>query len=195
MLRILMVSLLLVISVAHADTKVGIMGSLLFSTTENDKVDDIDGSDEISKWSGGLGMRALVGISDRIYFRTGIAYIKKQFEYDFNGTQRGNQNYAFAYLSIPATIYLKASPQLGIFGGTALQAKFDDGCNGSYTDGTTTTQCKIEDDNTLIMPAILGFDFVITDHISAEFSYEYALMETVKDTKVSSAVASLIYNF
>ncbi len=194
MFKLLFSALLITTSIAHADTKVGLFGSLLLSTTENDVVDDIDGSDEISKWSGGLGMRALVGLNDRIYVRTGIAYIKKEFEYDFNGTQKGNQRYSFAYLSIPATVYIKASPQLGIFGGTALQAKFDDGCNGSYSDGTTTTGCKIEDDNALVMPAILGFDVVLTDHISAEFSYEYALMETMKDTKVSSAVASLIYN-
>lgn len=195
MLKLLLTSLLMISSIAQADTKVGIMGSALLSTTENDKVDDIPGSDEISKWTLGIGMRALVGLNDRVYVRTGVAYIQKKFDYDYNGTVKGSHSYGFAYLSIPATLYIKASPQLGIFGGTAFQAKFDDGCKGSYSDGVTTTQCKIENDNTLVMPAILGFDFVLTDHISAEFSYEYALMETMKDTKVSSAVGSLIYNF
>ena len=195
MLKIIIASMLMLISLAHADTKVGIMGTALLSTTENDKVDDIAGSDEISKWTWGIGMRALVGLNERVYVRTGIAYIQKEYDYEYNGALEGSHNYSFAYISIPATLYIKASPLLGIFGGTAFQAKFDDGCKGSYSDGVTKTQCKIENDNTLILPAILGFDFVLTDHISAEFSYEYALMETMKDTKVSSAVGSLIYNF
>ena len=44
MLKIIIASMLMLFSVAQADTKVGIMGTALLSTTENDKVDDIAGS-------------------------------------------------------------------------------------------------------------------------------------------------------
>lgn len=196
MFKLLLGAVLIMSSVSHADTKVGIMGSLLWSTTQNDKVDDIEGSKEESRFNPGGGLRALVGLNDRLYLRTGASIIGKAFRYDFNGPQiTGAQSFVLTYLSIPATLYVKASPQFGIFGGTAIQAKIDDKCTGSYGDGTTTTKCRIEDDNTLVLPAIIGFDVVVTEKFSVELSYEYALMETMKDTKVSSAVASMIYNF
>lgn len=197
MFKILIASFLILASVAQADTKVGVMGSVLWNTTQNDQVDDIEGSEEESRASAGFGIRALVGLSDRVYLRTGATIIQKKVEFDFPGpNQIGSHTFLFTYLSIPATLYLKASPQFGIFAGTALQAKLDDKCEGAYRDGgTTLVKCQIEDDNTLVLPAIIGFDVIITEHISAEISYEYALMEAFKDTKISSAVASLIYNF
>lgn len=195
MLKLLLATFM-IISVAHADTKVGFMASMLWNTTQNDQIDDIEGSEEESRFNPGGGIRALVGLSDQLYIRTGASIIGKAFRYNFDGpTVLGSQSYVFTYLSIPATLYVKASPQFGIFGGTAIQAKLDDKCTGRYSDGTTTTQCRIEDDNTLVLPAIVGFDVVVTDHISIEVSYEYALMEAMKDTKISSAVASVIYNF
>lgn len=196
MFKILIASFLILASVAQADTKVGIMGSLLWNTTQNDNVDDIEGSEEESRHNYGAGFRALVGLNDRLYLRTGASIIGKSFGYEFSGPViTGEQRYLFTYLSIPATLYIKASPQFGIFGGTALQAKLNDDCTGSYSDGTTTTKCRVEDDNTLVLPAIIGFDVVLTEKISFEFSYEYALMEAMKDTKISSAVGSFIYNF
>lgn len=196
MFKILVVTFLVLSSVAHADTKVGFMASMLWNTTQNDKIDDIEGSEEEPRFNPGGGFRALVGLNDRLYLRTGASIVGKAFRYNFDGPLiTGAQSYVFTYLSIPATLYIKASPQFGIFGGTAIQAKLDDKCTGSYSDGTTTTKCRVEDDNTLILPAIIGFDVVLTEKFSFEFSYEYALMESMKDTKISSAVGSLVYNF
>lgn len=195
MLKLILGSLLLIASLAHAETKVGIMGSVLWNTTQNDQVDDIEGSEEKSKPSFGFGMRALVGLNDRVFLRTGASVIQKKFEFDFPGPLFvGGQTFTFTYFNIPATLYLKASPTFGIFAGTALQAKIDDSCEGSFGDGTTTFRCQVEDDNTLILPAVIGFDLIASEKISIEISYEYGLMETMKDTKVSSVVASLIFN-
>ena len=67
----------------------------------------------------------------------------------------------------------------------------DDSCSGSVS----AVECQVRDDNSLVLPAILGFDVAFSDFLSMELSYEFGVMETMKDTKVSSAVASLIYNF
>lgn len=185
-------ALLIATSIAQADTKLGVMGSILWNTSENDKVDDLAGAEDESLVSFGGGIRALAGLSDQLYLRTGASVIQKKFRYNFDGPlNSGHNEFNFTYISIPATLYIKASPQFGIFGGTALQAKMEDSCQGSQAG----VKCRVQNDNSLVLPAILGFDVAFTDFLSIELSYEFGVMETMKDTKVSSAVASLIYNF
>lgn len=190
--KILILTLFLISTTTIADTKIGVMGSILWNTPQNDEIDDIPGTEDESQSSFGIGMRALVGLSDQLFLRTGAGLIQKKFRYNFEAAGfQGHNEYSFTYINIPATLYIKASPQFGIFGGTALQAKMDDNCSGSVAGA----KCQVRDDNSLVLPAILGFDVAFTDFLSMELSYEFGIMETLKDTKVSSAVASLIYNF
>jgi hypothetical protein len=96
------------------------------------------------------------------------------------------------YFAIPATLYWKASPQVGFFGGTSLQAKLSDDCSGSGA--FNGSNCNLKKQKAVVLPAVLGFDFSFTETLSMELSYEYAIMDTAKDVKVSSGLVSLVYN-
>lgn len=169
-----------------ADSKIGIMGSALFNAPE---IDDIDGVevDEESKASFGIGMRALLPLNDRLKFRTGAGVVQKNFAYEVTG---GEADVSFTYLNIPLTLYL-GGERVGLFGGTAINARMEDDCDG---DGTLSS-CDVKKEKTLVLPLIIGFDFNLTQNMGMEFSYEYGIMEAAKDIKISSAVFSLIYNF
>jgi hypothetical protein len=179
----------------YAQTKVGIMGTFLYNTTENSRIDSVADSQEASETSFGGGIRALVNITDRLILRTGAMLTNKNYTYEFTGPDNeGEHNFSFTYLSIPLTFYVPAGAQFGFFAGTALQAKLDSSCDGRYLTGATVTRCRVEKDRGLVLPAILGFDLALSEQLSMEVSYEFGLMETMRDTKVSSAVVSLIWN-
>ncbi len=190
MKQLILVLVLVVSSLAHAqsDSKMGVMASLLYNTAEIDSAGDPDVNAELGY---GLGMRALLRLNDRLFLRTGAGIIKKAFSIDLEVSPGITEttDVSFLYLNIPATLYLKASPQVGIFAGTAIQPKLDDDCE---VDGGT---CKVESAKSMVLPAILGFDFSFNEQFGIEFSYEYGIMESSKDTKVSSLVTSLVYNF
>jgi hypothetical protein len=188
MSKFILALLLLASATAYADTQLGISGSVLYNVSDTDDLDSTPGADEKSKMSFGIGMRALIGLTDQLFLRTGAGIVQKSFSYDL---PNGDRDYSFVYLYIPATLYIKASPQVGIFGGTSLNAKLSDDCDGSGQN----SGCTVKDANSLVLPAVLGFDFAFNDMLSLEISYEHGIMETMKDTKVSSAVASIIYNF
>ena len=102
----------------------------------------------------------------------------------------GDLEASITYLNIPLTLYWKASPKVGLFGGSALNAKLSDDCeaSGDFED------CTLKDPESLVLPLILGFDFSFADRFGIEASYEYALMDAVEATKVSSAVVSFLYH-
>lgn len=190
MLRYALALILALTSLAHADTKLSVMGSLLYNSPDTKDIDDVDGIDEQSGVGFGLGMRALMGINDQLHFRSGAGIIqKKGYEVDSGGF-KGNFDLSYVYLNIPLTLYWKASPQVGFFGGTALNAKLSDDCEASGDFDSCTSQ----NEKAIVFPAIVGFDFSFTDKIGMELSYEYGLTETAKDLRVHSAVASFLYH-
>ena len=192
MTRLILAILFLVSFGAQADSKMGLMGSLLFNTV------DIDGPasstlEDKSEIGFGVGMRALLTLNDRLYLRTGAGIVKKAFSLETDTPAAGNIDVSLIYLNIPATLYLKASPQVGIFAGTAINAKLSDDVSSSGSLSGLDKDAK--DTESMVFPAILGFDFMFNDQISLELSSEYGLMEPAKDLKVSSLVTSLVYNF
>lgn len=196
MIRAFLVLALFSISLAQADTRVGVFGSYLWNNPVNNNFDNIQGAEADAQGGFGVGLRALANLTDQFLLRTGAGIVQKSARFEFSDSAvNGSSEYNVTYLSIPATLYVKASPQFGVFFGTALQAKLDDSCKGSISAGGTSTKCQVQDAGSLVMPAILGFDWAFTDHLSLELSYEYSLMNAVKDTKIHSAVASIVYNF
>lgn len=198
MIRFLVLAVLMTSAIAQADSRIGVMGSYVWNNPENDKFEDIDGSETESRGTFGVGVRALAGINDQFFVRTGAGIIQKkaQFEFSNPAVVDGDVEYSVTYLNIPATLYMKAAPTFGIFFGTALQAKLSDSCKGSTTpSGGSSTKCRVQDASSVVLPAILGFDWAVSENISLELSYEHALMNAVKDTKIHSALASIVYNF
>jgi Outer membrane protein beta-barrel domain len=193
MFKILFCLLLLSLTLTtFADTKLSLMGSANFNTSDSDTLNDTDGVDDKGGVGFGVGMRALMGMTDQLFFRSGagVVYKKYSYDYDTSGGLKGSQDSSFVYLNVPLTLYWKASPQVGFFGGTALQAKLGDDCNSSGN----LPSCTNKGAQTLVLPAILGFDFSLTDSFGMELSYEYGLTETAKDLKVQTAVASILYH-
>ena len=192
MCNFLVIALALISFTAIADTKLGITGSLVYNTSETDELNGTS-VDEGSEVSFGAGVRALMGINDQLFFRSGAGIIQKKWSYEASATGvNGSADYTMLYFAIPATLYWKASPQVGLFGGTSLQAKLSDDCKGSGS--FSGNSCDLKKQKSIVLPAVLGFDFAFTDQISMELSYEYAIMDTAKDVKVSSGFVSLVYN-
>jgi hypothetical protein len=191
MLRYALALTLAFTSLAHADTKLSVMGSLLFSNPEVDNFGSATVADEKSGTGFGLGMRALMGINDQLYLRSGASVVQKKFGYEIDEAgSNQNNDISLTYLNIPLTFYWKASPQVGLFGGTALNAKLSDSCDYSGT----SNSCMKNKMKTLVFPAIIGFDFSFTEKIGMELSYEYGASETAKSLKVHSAIASFLYH-
>jgi len=190
MFRFIFLLTLIINTSAFAATKTGIMVGVLHNLPETERSNQFD---EKSKFGFGLGMRALIPLTNGLSLRTGAGLIQKKFSYQIeSGAQNGKADVSLVYLNIPATLYLSGlDERIAIFAGTALNAKLDDDCNGSGA----FNACRGVNDRDLILPIILGFDFIFTDSISMELSYEYGIMETVKDVRVNSAIISLIYNF
>ena len=190
MIRLLLLLTLILNTHAFAETKIGVMGSVLYNVPETDSSQQFD---EESKLGFGLGMRALIPLTNGLSFRTGAGIVQKRFSYKIeSGTIEGEADLSFIYFNVPATLYISGlDERFGVFGGTALNAKLDDDCSGSGA----FKACKVTDDETIVLPIILGFDFIFTENVSMELSYEYGIMDTAKDVRVSSAVVSLIYNF
>jgi opacity protein-like surface antigen len=188
---IILAFVILVPTLSVAQTKVGLMGSALYNTFENSRLDDQADSQKKSATSFGGGIRAIVNITDHLLLRTGAQFVQKKFTADFTGpTNEGQYDYNLSYLSIPATIYVPAGAQFAVFFGTAIQARMGASCSGTVSG----QRCRVEDDKALVFPAILGFDLAMNEHLSLEVSYEYGLTPVMRDTRVSSAVVSLIWN-
>lgn len=184
MIRILLVLSLVLCSVSYADTKLSVMGSLTYNTSDSDELPP--GTDEEPGTGFGLGLRALMGISDQLHFRSGAGLVQKNFSYEFGNS--GDVEFSNTYLNVPLTLYWKAGPQVGFFAGTALNAKLEDDCD------TSGTNFVCPDDETIVFPAIIGFDFSFSEKLGMEVSYEYGMTETYEDTTVNSAVISLLYH-
>lgn len=182
--------LIICVSIGHvqADTKLSLQGSLLHNVPDTS---DLDGDAQDEPGTGfGLGLRALMGIKNQLHLRSGAAIVQRNFKVEFDSPLEGDWKLSFTYLAIPLTIYWKAAPTVGLFAGTALNAKMSDSCKDSGA-----VDCDLEDEKSLVFPAIIGFDFNFTDSFGMEVSYEHALTETAKDLKVNSAVLSLLYHF
>ena len=190
MKTLLLALTLLFSSVALADTQVSLMGSLNFNTPDTTDVDNADDGTSAGGW--GAGIRALMGMSDQLYFRSGVGFVQKNFSYKVDGNGKsGKRDMQYSYLNIPLTFYWKASPRVGFFLGTALYAKLDQSCDGTgdYKD------CSGSRSRTIVYPGIIGFDFNLTRKIGMEVSYEAALSETSKNIKVNTTVLSFLYHF
>lgn len=190
MYRFIFFFILAFTSLVHADTKIGIMGSLLYNVPETDGSQYVDEESELGY---GIGMRALVPLTNGLSLRTGAGLVYKQVSFDVKTAGiKGSADLSFLYLNIPATLYLSGmNERFAIFGGTALNARLSDDCDGSGA----LKACDDVDAKTLVLPIILGFDFIFNESLSMELSYEYGIMEAAKDLKISSAVLSLVYNF
>ncbi len=174
-----------------ADTKLSLMGSFLYTGPDTNNIKTSTVTDERSELSFGLGMRALMGLQDQLFFRSGAGIISKKFSYQTQSISgRVDNDFSLLYLNLPLTLYWKASSQVGFFGGTALNAKLSDDCHASGS-GNSCTQNKV---NAVVFPAIVGFDFSLLDKVGIELSYEYGMTETAKDLRVHSAVASLLFH-
>jgi len=185
MFRYAFALLIALTSIAQADTKLSVMGSLIYNSPE------IDNAEETSDLGFGLGMRALMGINDQLHFRSGAGIVQKKFSYKVNDSgSKSEFDLSFVYLNIPLTLYWKASPQVGFFSGTALNAKLSDDCDVSGA----IDSCIDLNEKAIVFPAIIGFDFSFSDKIGMELSYEYGLTETAKDLRIHSAIASFLYH-
>ena len=183
MIKILLVLSLVLSSVTYADTKLSVMGSLTYNTSDTDDLSSA--IDEEPGTGFGLGLRALMGIDDQLHFRSGAGIVQKNFSWEIGNS---DVDFSYTYLNVPLTLYWKAGPQVGLFAGTALNAKLDDECDASGNN------FNCPDDETIVFPAIIGFDFSFSEKLGMEVSYEYGMTETLEDTKVSSAVISLLYH-
>lgn len=183
-----LMTLLLTTSI-FAETKLGVMGSVLYNVPRFDDMSGYSDVNEKSEVSYGIGMRALMGIKDQLHFRSGAGLVQKKISVDFNdGLGDSDATFTNTYLNIPLTLYWKASSQVGFFGGTSLYALLSDDFKGS------TEFADRADTAILVFPVVLGFDFSFTEKFSLEISYEYGIMESSEDLKISSAIASFIYN-
>lgn len=186
-----LLSLILTFHHAFAETKLSLVGSLLYTSPDTNKIKNSTVTDEQSDLSFGLGMRALMALRDQLHFRSGAGVISKKFSYQAQSTSaKVDNDFSLIYLNLPLTLYWKASSQIGLFGGTALNAKLSDDCHASGS-GQTCTQNKV---NAVVFPAIVGFDFSLVDKVGIELTYEYGMTETAKDLRVHSAVMSLLFH-
>jgi hypothetical protein len=190
-MKFLLLLSLLFSQMVAADTKLSLFGSVNFN---NPEFDDLSGTTNVDEASGvgfGAGLRALMGINNQLHVRSGAGLVQKKagIEYNVLG-MKGETTYTYTYLSIPLALYWKASPQVGFFGGTAMNAKMADDCE---TSGAGT--CESVGEKSLVFPAIIGFDFNFTDKFGMELSYEHGIMETAKDLRIHSAVASFLFHF
>ena len=191
MIRFLLLSILSSLSLAHAETKLSVLGSLIYSNPDTNNLNGPNITDEKSGTGFGIGMRALLGLKDQLHFRSGASLVQKRFAYESTAlAQKTNHDFNLIYLNLPLTLYWKASSQVGFFGGTALNAKLSDDCQTSGA-GNSCTQNKVR---AVVFPAIVGFDFSFTEKIGLELSYEYGMTETAKDLKVHSAIASFLFH-
>ena len=189
MLKLLLLFVLL-IPALHADTIISPMVSLNYNVPDTNDIDNVKDDQSAGGW--GAGLRALMGINDQLFFRTGAGFVQKNFSYKIEGGGKsGKQDFQYTYLAIPLTMYWRASPQTGFFFGSAINAKLDDSCDGSGD----FNNCSAKDTRSLVFPAILGFEFSLTKKVGMEISYEHALTETAKDVKVNTTVVSLLYHF
>ena len=187
-MKTILATLLLVLTfVAEAQTKLSVMGSLNYNAPEVRDVGGVD-ADEKSDVGFGLGLRALMGITDQLAFRSGAGLVYKSFAFEVGDSE---YDLSFVYLSIPLTVYWKTSNTVGLFGGSSLNAKFSDDCD---TKGDADS-CDVKDERALVFPLILGLNFNLTDSLGMELSYEHGITETADDIKVHSAIASLLYHF
>ncbi len=188
--KILIFAFLLISANVMADTEVSLMGSLNYNTPETNNLDNVDSRSSGGGW--GAGVRSLMGINDQLFFRTGASFVQKNFSYKINGGgNKGDLSFQYSYLSIPLTFYWRASPQTGFFFGSAINARLNDSCSGTQD----FDHCSAKGSRSIVMPAIVGFEFVLTKKVGVEISYEYALTETAKDLKVNTTVVSLLYHF
>ena len=179
------------ITFVNADTQLSLSGSLLYTNPDTNDLSRTTVTDEHSGVGGGIGIRALMILKDQLHFRSGASIIQKRFGFETQGVgKRVNKDFSLIYLNLPLTFYWKASPQIGFFGGTALNAKLSDDCHESGGSHSCTPN-KV---NAIVFPAIVGFDFYLMEKLGLELSYEYGLTETAKDLKVHSAVASLLFH-
>lgn len=186
-MKVLLFLFFLLFSVqSFAETKLSFMGTLSINNIDRDN--EPAGFEDNPMLGYGIGLRALMGINNQFYFRSGAGLINKRVEYEVRG---GEGTINLMYLQLPLTFYWKASPQVGFFGGTAIHAKLDDDCDG---DGNQDG-CTVKDDSALVFPLIVGFDFNFTDIFGMEVSYEYGLNESYEDTQIHSAVASFLVHF
>jgi hypothetical protein len=180
---------LVMANVVQAETKLGVMASVLYNVPRFDDMSGYSNVNEKSEMSFGLGMRALMGIKDQLHFRSGAGFVQKKISVNFERSGfDSDATFTNTYLNIPLTLYWKASSQVGFFGGTSLYALLSDDFNGD-TDFADRADTAI-----LVLPIVLGFDFSFTEKLSLEISYEYGIMESSENLKTSSAVASFVYN-
>jgi hypothetical protein len=191
MMHLFMIMFFFAINFVKADTQLSVSGSILFSNPDTNDLSGTTVTDEYSGLGVGLGMRALLELKDQLHFRSGASIIQKRFSFETQGIGKNvNKDFSLIYLNLPLTFYWKASPQIGFFGGTALNAKLSDNCHESGGSHSCTPN-KIK---AVVFPAIVGFDFYLMEKLCLELSYEYGLTETAKDLKVHSAVASLLFH-
>lgn len=191
MKNIILLFAFLLTTTVSAQSKLGIMGSFLYNVPDTD-LEGNDTVDEESKAGFGVGMRALIPLANGVSFRTGAGFVQKNFAYEVTqGTNKGKADFTFLYLNVPATLYIHGNDKLGVFLGTAINARLEDDCDFSGV----VRACNATGKKSLVLPVVLGFDVAFTEVLSMELSYEYGIMEAIKDVKVSSAVLSLIYNF
>lgn len=192
--KLLLVAALFLSSAAYAaDAKIGLMASFLYNVPDKDESGPLDSVSETSKPGWGFGMRGLVPLSNNVYFRSGAGLAQKFVGFEAEAANQNNKaDLSFLYLNIPATFYFTGMDQkLGFFGGTALNARLTDDCE---SDGPTDL-CKNFDPSSIVLPVVVGFDFIFHENFSMELSYEYGIMNTARDLKVSSAVLSFILNY
>ncbi len=75
------------ISHGHAQTKLGLFGSLLYNVPQFEGKDSAD-VEEKSSPSFGLGMRALMELKDQLHIRSGVGFSQKRI--DLNSTNNSS---------------------------------------------------------------------------------------------------------
>lgn len=193
-MKFLFVFLSLITATAHAALGEGRYAAAVSVIMSKPDSDDLQGFDEQYSATLGAGMRALYGINESgLSLRTGLGLRQKNAKYEYDGaggdvTVKGE----FLYLNAPLTLHYmlaEGSTRAGIFGGTALDVLIDDDCD---VDGANVS-CG--DENDLVMPLILGFDFMFTERVGMELSYEHGLTETIEDVDLHSFVVSGYFSF
>jgi hypothetical protein len=192
MLRLLLIFLLSITS-AVADSKMGVMASFLYNVPDVKTSGALEDTTGNSKMGYGIAMRGLIPLSNSLYFRSGAGFVTKNFGYEGkDAASSSTVDLSFIYLNVPLTFYVTGMDEkIGVFGGLNLNARLGNSCKSS----AAIDLCKNYDPKPMVFPLVFGFDFIFSKVFSMELGYEYAVMDTARNVKVSSAVLSFIYNF
>lgn len=126
-----------------------------------------------SKYGFGLGVLGTTHLTGNIFLRTGLGFTRYNTEVASTDT-----SVSMSYLTVPGTILLEVTPNMGIFAGVDLGVNVDKACTSSKNG------CPLNGTNTVVFMADLGLRFRVTENAGIELGYQTGLSEVLSRTRV-----------